>query len=280
MSEKGSRRRFLQTALVGGAVAGGFSLEERILLAAMEKPRPTERPTPKIPAGALPLGKIGKISLSRLFLGGNLIGGWAHSRDLMYVSSLFKAYNTEAKIFETLALAEACGINTVQIDPSSWEVLRKYRKQGGKIQTMICIGPDADARKMNEQIKTLVDQGATMLYTHGEATDHFTMAGQMDVLAKAIDLMKAQGVPGGIGSHSLETPMACEKNKLQPDYYVKTFHHDRYWSATPKDKREEWCWYKGSARNTTSSTTICGVWIRKRRRTSWKVWRDPGLDSR
>ena len=58
------------------------------------------------------------MSLSRLFIGGNLIGGWAHSRDLMYASKLFTSYNTEAKIFETLELAQACGINTIQIGPA------------------------------------------------------------------------------------------------------------------------------------------------------------------
>ena len=41
--------------------------------------------------------------------------------------------------------------------------------------------------------------------------------------------------------------MASEKHGLKPDYYVKTFHPDNYWSATPADKREEWCWYNGSS---------------------------------
>ena len=49
--------------------------------------------------GEIPRGKIGEHELSRLILGGNLIGGWAHSRDLIYVPSLFRAYNTEKKIF-------------------------------------------------------------------------------------------------------------------------------------------------------------------------------------
>ncbi|MFC2138496.1 DoxX family membrane protein, partial [Bacteroidota bacterium] len=52
--------------------------------------------------GVLPKGKIGNHEISRLVLGGNLIGGWAHARDLIYVPSLFKAYNTEKKVYETL----------------------------------------------------------------------------------------------------------------------------------------------------------------------------------
>jgi hypothetical protein len=47
--------------------------------------------------------------------GGNLIGGWAHARDLIYASSLFKAYNTEKKVYETLMLAEQAGISTINI---------------------------------------------------------------------------------------------------------------------------------------------------------------------
>ena len=38
--------------------------------------------------------------------------------------------------------------------------------------------------------------------------------------------------------------MAAEKNGLGAEFYHKTFHHDRYWSATPEDSRQEWCWYK------------------------------------
>ena len=105
-----------------GRRAAYTSIEENILLAAMQdgaaQPARARQPKTDIPPGSLPCGKIGNVSLSRLFIGGNLIGGWAHSRDLMYASKLFTSYNTEAKIFETLELAQACGINTIQLDPS------------------------------------------------------------------------------------------------------------------------------------------------------------------
>ncbi len=50
----------------------------------------------------------------------------------------------------------------------------------------------------------------------------FVENGQMDVLAKALDYIKSQGVPAGIGAHSIEVPIQCEKAGLNPDYYVKT----------------------------------------------------------
>jgi hypothetical protein len=194
----------------------------------------------------MPCGKIGKVKVSRLMIGGNLIGGWAHSRDLIYTSRLFKAYNTDEKVIETLALCEACGINTIQIDPRAWDPVRKYNKEcGGKMQMLACYPVLDDKTEMADTIKRLVDQGATMLYPHGMMADEHVMGGRLDVLGHAIDAAKAQGVPSGMGSHSLEVPIACEKNKLNPDFYVKTFHMDRYWSATLPEKREEWCWYKG-----------------------------------
>jgi hypothetical protein len=40
----------------------------------------------------------GYVNVSRLILGGNLIGGQAHSRDLIYVSNLIRNYFTDEKI--------------------------------------------------------------------------------------------------------------------------------------------------------------------------------------
>ena len=166
MPEKTDRRSFLNKTLLGAAgVGAACSLEERILLAAPRTTAPSssETPAPDIAPGSMPTGKIGNVTISRLFLGGNLIGGWAHSRDLLYVSHLFKAYNTEAKVFQTLELAEQCGINTVLLDPRDWDVALKYRQQrGGKIQAMVCIFPDKDKAKMRDQIKQLVDKGAEL----------------------------------------------------------------------------------------------------------------------
>jgi hypothetical protein len=45
--------------------------------------------------GILPKVKIGDFGISRLILGGNLISGSTHARDIIYVTSLVKAYNSE-----------------------------------------------------------------------------------------------------------------------------------------------------------------------------------------
>ena len=246
MSDMTDRRSFLGKGLLGAAGIGAVcGLEEKRLMAALgEGGGQAEKAKADVGPDSLPCGKIGKVSISRLFMGGNLIGGWAHSRDLMYVSKLFKSYNTKAKIFETLALGEQCGINTILMDPRDWDPVLEYnRDRGGKIQTMVCVLPLLeDKAEMRTKIRQLADKGATLLYTQGVYTDQRMHLGEMDVVGQAIDLIKEQGVPAGVGSHSLETPIACEKNNLNPDFYVKTLHMDRYWSATPESGRQEWCW--------------------------------------
>jgi hypothetical protein len=252
MTKKTDRRCFLARGVVGAAGLGlaHHSIEEHTLQAAIQdgtaESQPGKKPKTDIPPGSLPSGKICNVSLSRLMIGGNLIGGWAHSRDLTYASKLFTTYNTEAKIFETLELAQACGINTIQLDPRCWQSVLKYnRGRTEKIQTMICVPPVPEKSKMEEEIKRQVDLGATLIYSHGGDSDiHMMHGGHIDVIGQMVDLIKAQGVPAGVGGHSLNMPIACEKNHVNPDFYVKTFHSDRYWSATPQARRKEYDWLR------------------------------------
>ena len=264
MSNKIDRRCFLARGVVGAAAVGAVStsIEEATLAAAIEKgaAQPTTRSAPKtdIAPGSLPSGKIGKVTMSRLLIGGNLIGGWAHSRDLAYASKLFKSYNTESKVFETLELAQACGINTIQLDPACWDVVTKYNKTHSEpIQTMICIPVLEDKTEMNDAIKKQVDMGATLLYSHGGVTDSFMMkGGSIDAIGQMIDLIKAQGLPAGVGGHSLNMPKACEQAKIDNDFYVKTFHMDRYWSATPDEHRAEYDWMRGNSNHNKNNDNM------------------------
>ncbi|HOC69396.1 MAG TPA: hypothetical protein PLL36_00245 [Candidatus Hydrogenedentes bacterium] len=188
--------------------------------------------------GVLPKGKIGTLEISRLIFGSNLIGGYAHSRDLIYVSDLFKAYNTESKVFETLYLAEKAGINTMITPSHELPLIQKYRRTtGGAMQTMVQVYekngsfvPDID-----EAIKN----GADTLYLQGGVTDRLVQAGKIDILHEAIRHIQERGYPAGVGGHSIKTPRICEERDIGADYYVKTCHHDRYWSAHPRENRVE-----------------------------------------
>jgi hypothetical protein len=198
------------------------------------------------PDTLLPLGTIGKTQISRLLLGGNLIGGWMHARDLKYVNGLFKAYATEAKILETLRVAESLGINTVFETGANF--INKYNKtMGGHMQFIPHIQVDTQKTEaaLKDHIKRQVDTGAVALYVWGVSGDRLVRGNAVARLGQAVEWAKAHGLPVGVGGHSLLVPMACEKEKVPCDFYVKTLHEDTYFSATPKELRKEFIWITG-----------------------------------
>jgi len=104
----------------------------------------------------LSAGRIGKVKISRIICGGNLIGGFAHSRDLLYVSSLLNHDFTDEKIIETLQICEENGINTIITSPDSAELLKKYREErGGQIQWIAQCRPKTD--DLTSDVKKAID---------------------------------------------------------------------------------------------------------------------------
>ncbi|HUT25046.1 MAG TPA: hypothetical protein VM492_11940, partial [Sumerlaeia bacterium] len=178
-------------------------------------------------ADALPCGQIGRLKVSRLLLGGNLLTHYTHSRDLQYVYNLAAHYNTDEKILETLALAERHGVNTVSVHtvPRVLDILRKYRSQhGGKIQRIICpTAPVNDGMKdYSRQVDELVNDGVEAIYLWGVHADQLLALRRVDLIAKAVEIAKEYGIPSGVGAHDLRVIQACEDNKIAADFYIKT----------------------------------------------------------
>ena len=188
--------------------------------------------------GVMPTGTIGNIKISRLIMGNNLIAGIAHARDLIYVNSLIKAYNTDAKVFETIELAEKAGITMMQLITRQYPIFHKYcQLVSSKMQTMCQVFPTE--KDLYTDIQKAIDAGANMLYVQGVHAERLLRSGRLDLLGKVLDYIKSQGYAAGIGAHSIETLIQAEKAGFNPDYYVKTLHHDRYWSAHPRENRRE-----------------------------------------
>jgi hypothetical protein len=205
--------------------------------------QPETRPASVSPAlqPALPRGKIGKLEVSRLILGGNLLTHFTHSRDLRYVYNLAAHYNTDEKILETLAVAELHGINTVSMHnpPHPISVLRRYRRErGGKIQWIICpTAPvEGDLSRYRREIESLVQDGCEAIYLWGVHADALVTQDRIDLLAKAVEAARDFGVPSGVGAHALEVVRACEKNGIKTDFYIKTFHHHNYPTGPKQDQ--------------------------------------------
>lgn len=188
--------------------------------------------------GELPKGKIGNHELSRLIMGGNLIGGWAHARDLLYAGPLFKAYNTEKKIFETLMLCEQAGINSINIGFPTIPTMVKYKKlTGSKIKVISQVGIRDGSDDILEDVSVAIDSGMDIIQLQGNWCDWLVRDNRLDVIAGMMDRIRSQGFTAGMGAHTVDSFIVCEENGIIPDYYMKTMHHDNYWSAHPRENR-------------------------------------------
>jgi uncharacterized membrane protein YphA (DoxX/SURF4 family) len=190
--------------------------------------------------GTVPKGKIGEFELSRLVMGGNLIGGWSHARDLIYVDKLIKMYHTDEKVMLTLQLAEECGINAIISNPAQCRIISKYRQEtGGKMQFISDCGV---GNSFIEGIEVSLEGGAHALYSHGGQSDFRVYNNDpsfFDELTEGLELIRSYGKPAGIGAHRIETIKACVAQGIKPDFWVKTLHADDYWSAQVDLERKD-----------------------------------------
>lgn len=185
-------------------------------------------------------GNPAQFELSRLIMGGNLIGGWAHSRDLIYVSKLVKTYHTDEKVMQTLSLAEQCGINAIITNPQLGRVFQKYKHEfGGKMKFISDCGIALDFQK---GIAMSLAVNSDALYCQGEITDRWTnpdyddktgrtFEQRMELIRKGLEEIRSHGKPAGIGAHRIEAIKTCVDFGIKPDFWVKTCHSYDYWSA-------------------------------------------------
>jgi uncharacterized membrane protein YphA (DoxX/SURF4 family) len=232
-----------------GAVTGSRQLwlsnEERDLVDAFSgaSRKPLDLKSLADLKGQVPSGTIRGKKISRVLLGGNIICGFAHSRDLIYVSSLVRAYHTPEKIFETLMLAEKCGINTILTHPSIADAINLYWKRyGGKIQFLADCGWMEGTDTLGA-IDYAIDKGASICYLQGEVADKLVKEGNWDYIHKCIEKVRDAGLPMGVGAHHIETLRAIAEQGIEPDFWMKTFHPDNYWSyGHPEEHDNKYCY--------------------------------------
>lgn len=246
MFDRHNRRDFLKTsALAALGSAGAINSTANPLSAT--QPIVSTITMPQTSHKGLPTGKLGTLNVTRLLLGGNQVSGYSHSRDLHYVSRLMNEYQTDERVLNTWQLCEELGINTVLTDPFEKPVrlMKRYRKErGGKIQWISEVHPHKDYYEirlpdLKEHIKQVLDNEPDALYIQGGVSDSFVDRGLVDELGEALELIKHSGLPSGLGAHSVEVPKASMKAGMQPDFFMKTYHADDYFSASPKDERVE-----------------------------------------
>ena len=74
--------------------------------------------------------------------------------------------------------------------------------------------------------------------------DPFGEGPETGICGASADVMVARGIDraiaAGTAAHSIHLPKRCLEVGIEPDFFMKTLHHDRYWSAHPEENRDEW----------------------------------------
>ncbi len=235
------RRKFIRKSSLYGtaALAASMSLEEKTLLAAQNRQAPSN-----VSVNDLPAAKIGDVTISRLICGGNLVGGYAHSRDLVYVSELLKAYFTPEKIYETFETCEMNGVNTVVLyagdtrHVNTFEIINTYWDDwGGRMQWLAQVKPTEDDLYSN--VQKAIDNGAVGAFILGNVADEWIRSGKVDLVGKVISYIKEQGLIAGVAGHNINVPIQCEKNGVDTDFYMKTLHSNNYWTSRRPDQHKD-----------------------------------------
>ncbi len=179
---------------------------------------------------SLPRARLGNLEITRLIMGGNLIAGYAHSRDLPYVSTLMRRYNTPEKIRQTLELGEQNGIsaiNTWVMDDNSQ--IFEHWKNGGKLKWISQVRLDAGGGY--SQIDKAIDQGAAALHLTGDTGERLLDEGKFDKVGQAVEYIRSRKRVAGVAAHDLRVIIECEKRKLDVDFYQKTLHSNDYFTG-------------------------------------------------
>ena len=246
-----NRRGFFKKASAFTATAAAaLSFEERALLAHQSQQagrgpqqgpagpggQPGRGPRPQVTSvtpGPTPMGKLGDLKVSRLIAGHNLVGFQAHSRDLIYVSQLLRAYFTDDKILETWQKSEEMGINTsfLRVEKGMMGLAKRHREERkGKMQWIAQIV--INEQDQSHDIEAAMELGVSAAYIRGLEGDRFFKAGRPDIIAKAIEKIRSYKIPVALACHQLDALIWAEKEKLDVDFYVKTFNSAHYWSAS------------------------------------------------
>jgi hypothetical protein len=106
------------------------------------------------------------------------------------------------------------------------------------MQFIIC--PTAECKpgmvEYAKQVDDLLDAGADAIYLWGVRGDQLAGQGKIDLMKEAVAIAKAAGVPSGVGAHDLRVVEACETHGVEPDFYIKTFHHHKYPTSPRPDE--------------------------------------------
>lgn len=216
------------------ARAGGFKKVEAVTSATVKVHEFTALAALKAPFAEK--AEIAGVTFSRLALGGDLIAGHAHARDLIWADEFMRRYNGGVALGRTVRYCLHCGIDAVFAEPTFLAPMRAAAKAAGGELAFFANCANA------QDVASAVSGGAKSVYLRPEAADAFAKKGDADGLKKIVAMLKDTKLPVGIGAEDVETVRFCATNGIAPAYWVLAFHSLDYPAATLKERCNNiWC---------------------------------------
>ena len=179
---------------------------------------------------------VGGVEISRLALGGDLIAGHSHARDLIWTDEFMRRYNSGATLPRTVRYCLHCGIDATFAEPEFIApMLAAAKEVGGSLKFFANC---ADAKDAAQAAKG----GAKAVYLRPETADGLAKKGDVDSLKSLFTGLKATGLPVGIGAEDVATVKFCVENGVVPGFWVLAYHSLEYPAARMKTRCNNiWC---------------------------------------
>ncbi len=167
---------------------------------------------------SLPTVDFCGITTSRLIIGSNPFCGKSHydsGTDLE-----MRAYFDDERILDTLHAAEAEGLTVFQMrgDERFAKIAERYFRAGGKMKWFT--QNDPSLLPYEDNIRAVVEAGASAVYLHGTVTDRLYDAGRIKEIERLLSFIRDTGVPTGLGTHMPEVISFAEGMGWPIDFYM------------------------------------------------------------
>lgn len=174
-------------------------------------------------AATLPQVPFGKISVSRLFVGGNPISGFSHLSRAMDEEMM--DYFSAANVKKLLAQCGRAGITAwlSRADKHILRLLREYRNEGGRLHWIAQTATEMADFARN--VRDAASAGAAGIYLHGSNTDGFWLAQRRGEIEERLKRIRATGLRTGMATHIPEVIDWAEERGLDVDFYMACLYN-------------------------------------------------------
>ena len=179
---------------------------------------------------------VAGVEMSRLALGGDLIAGHSHARDLIWTDEFMRRYNSGVTLPRTVRYCLHCGIDTAFVEPEFIAPMSAAAKEvGGSMKFFANCADEKDAALAKSV-------GARAVYLRPEVADALAARKDADGAKSLFAALKATGLPAGVGAEDVATVKFCAESGVTPDFWVLAFHSLDYPAATMETRCNNiWC---------------------------------------